>query len=123
MKVNIMTTDIWYGIGRLARQLNGGEQPSHGWMAALISRLENEMIHDYIPIDRPRRGTYLLDWQGHYLMVKGVLKYEDDIERWHLTDGDNNYCWSDISSITGIIAEIIPRDEYNSRIAAEKEAI
>ena len=122
MKVNIMTTDIWFGIGRLARQLNGGEQPSHGRLAAFISRLENEMIHDYISIDRQRRGTYLLDWQGHYIIVNGLLAYDDFTGEWTLTS-ETTYRWSDISSTSGIIAEIIPRDEYNSRIAAEKEAI
>lgn len=122
MKVNVITTDIWFGIGRLARQLNGGEQPSHSRLAAFISRLEKEMIHDYISIDRPRRSTYLLDWQGHYIMVNGLLAYDDDTCEWSLTS-ETTYQWSDISSTSGIIAEIIPRDEYNSRIAAEKEAI
>ena len=122
MKLNVITTDIWFGIGRLARQLNGGEQPSHGRLAAFIGRLENEMIHDYISIDHPRYGTYLLDWQGHYIMVNGVLSYDDEIGVWTLTS-EITYHWADMGRDTGIIAEIIPRDEYNSRIAAEKEAI
>lgn len=122
MTLNVITSEMWHTIGRLAGQLNGTNNPTHAQVESILYGVQHKILHNYVSRSQCHRGTYIIDCNGFYHIGEGIIAYNDDLEDWCYTNLTNYHSHRLMNEFT-IIAEIIPRDEYNSRIAAEKEAI
>lgn len=122
MTLNVITSEMWHTIGRLAGQLNGTNNPTHAQVESILYEVQHKVLHNYISRSQVYRGQFIIVCKGFYHIGQGIIAYNEDNDDWYYTNMHN--CRSHrLTNDFAIIAEIIPRDEYNSRIAAEKEAI
>lgn len=95
----IMTSEIWHSVGKLAQQIYGSSRPDV--IELLIRRLDDAQIFMHESIDNIDLRSFIIKRGAGYILTESKLMYHDP---------------------QTIIAVIIPRDEYNRRLSAEKEA-
>ena len=95
----IMTSEIWHTVGKLARHIYGSSRPDV--IELLIRRLNDAQIFMHESIENVDLRTFIIKRGSGYILTESKLMYHD---------------------LQTIIAVIIPRDEYNRRLSAEKEA-
>ena len=95
----VMTTDIWFTVGKLARLIYGSARPDV--IKLLIQYLDAAHLFMHESIENIELRTFIIKRGGGYILIDSKLMYHDS---------------------QNIIAVIISRDEYNRRLTAEKEA-
>lgn len=95
----VMTSEIWYAVGKLARLIYGSYRPDV--IELLIAHLDEAHVLMHESIDNIELRTFIIKRSAGYILTESKLMYHDP---------------------QNIIAVIIPRDEYNRRLSAEKEA-
>lgn len=93
----VMTTDIWHRIGQLAVSMYGRADSAS--IELIIKHIDNLLLHE--SVENIELRTFIIKRGSGYILSDSKLMYHDP---------------------ENIIAVIIPRDEYNRRLSAEKEA-
>ena len=50
MTLNVITSEMWHTIGRLAGQLNGTNNPTHAQVESILYGVQHKILHNYVAI-------------------------------------------------------------------------